>query len=100
MQAFRKQKQELLTNYESLAEYHGVQKAENVQCSSVASQSNLAVGDIDLDKESANVLEYDSLSKEGLQGEQILLCNHAVMYGHLSKITPTECLNRRTWKRM
>ena len=69
MQAFRKRKQELFTNHESLDEYHGVQKTENVQCASVTSQVNLAVGDIDI------------LSKEGLQGEQILLCNHAVLYG-------------------
>ena len=81
MQTFRKRKKELFTNHESLDEYHRVQKTENVQCASVTSQVNLAVGDIDLDKESANVLKYDSQSKEGLQGEQILLCNHAVLYG-------------------
>ena len=69
MQAFRKRKQELFTNHESLDEYHGVQKTENVQCANVTSQVNLAVGDI------------DSLSKEGLHGEQILLCNNAVLYG-------------------
>ena len=69
MQVFRKRKQELFTNHESLDEYHGVQKTENIQCVSVTSQVNLAVGDI------------DSLSKERLQGEQILLCNHAVLYG-------------------
>ena len=76
MQTFRKRKLELLTNYESLDEYNGVQKAENVRCASVTSQANLAVGDIDLNRESVNVLEYDSQSKEGLKGEQILLCNH------------------------
>ena len=32
MQAFRMRKQELVTNHESLDEYHGVQKTENVQC--------------------------------------------------------------------
>ena len=70
MQAFRKRKQELFSNHESLDEYHGVQKTENVQCASVTSQVNLAVGDIDVDKESANVLEYDSLSKKDYKGNK------------------------------
>ena len=74
-------KKELLTNNGLSDEYHGVQKAENIGYASVTSQANLAVGNIDLDRESADVLEYDSPSKEGLQGEQILLCNYPVMYG-------------------
>ena len=99
-QAFSKRKQELFTNHESLDEYHGVQKTENVQCASVSLQVILAVGDIDLEKESANVLEYESLSKEGLQGNKYCFATMQFCIVLLSKIAPNKCLKRKTWKRM